>query len=46
MLIVQNNYWEESFQERIWVSYYIYTTAILYSLLPLGFLIIKRMKKI
>ncbi|KMJ59579.1 hypothetical protein AB685_01505 [Bacillus sp. LL01] len=43
-IFVQNNYWEESFQERMWISYYIYTTAILYSLLPLGFLTIKRMK--
>ncbi|MGM0852549.1 MAG: GerAB/ArcD/ProY family transporter [Bacillota bacterium] len=46
ILFVQSNYWVESFQERVWISCYIYTTAILYSLLPLGFLLIKRMKKI
>ncbi|MGM0865809.1 MAG: GerAB/ArcD/ProY family transporter [Bacillota bacterium] len=45
ILFVQSNYWVESFQERVWISCYIYITAISYSLLPLGFFIIKRMKK-
>jgi hypothetical protein len=46
ILFIQNRYWVESIQENTWITYFIYTSAFSYMILPIGFYIIKKVKKI
>jgi hypothetical protein len=46
ILFIQKRYWVESIQENIWITYFIYTTALSYMILPSGFYFIKKVKKI
>lgn len=45
ILFVENKYWAESDQSKIWLNYYVYLTALVYTVIPLVLFIIKKVKK-
>jgi hypothetical protein len=44
LLFIQRTYWIESNQEKIWLNFYVYLSGALYTVLPLGFMLMKWVK--